>query len=121
VEAAKFGDEINDYVRFAAPRPKPVNEKQVKGVIIKVDKFGNLITNITPRDLPQIFGADPLPFKVVVGKSEVTKMKSAYAEGAPGEVFAILNSMGFLEIASHRASAAQLVGAGKGSDVGVLL
>jgi hypothetical protein len=29
--------------------------------------------------------------------------------------------MGFLEIASHRGSAAQIVGAGKGSDVGVVL
>ena len=27
VEVAKFGDEITDYIRFAAPRPKPVNDK----------------------------------------------------------------------------------------------
>jgi len=120
VEAAKFGDEITDYTRFAAPRPKPVNDKLLKGVVLKVDKFGNLITNITPKDLPQLFAPEPPPFKVLIAKSEIPKMKQAYAEGTPGEVFVILNSMGFLEIAAHRGSAAHIVGAGKGSDVGVL-
>jgi len=120
VEAAKFGEEISDYTRFAAPRPKPINDKLLKGVVLKVDKFGNLITNITPKDLPQLFVPEPPEFKVLIAKSEITKMKTAYAQGTPGEVFAILNSMGFLEIASHRGSASHIVGAGKGSDVGVL-
>jgi S-adenosylmethionine hydrolase len=120
VEVAKFGEEITDFTRFAAPKPKAVNEKLLKGVVLKVDKFGNLITNITPHDLPQLFQEDPPPFKVLIGKSEIAKMKIAYAQGTPGEVFAILNSMGFLEIAANRGSAAHIVGAGKGSDVGVL-
>ncbi len=120
VEVAKFGDEISDYIRFAAPKPKPVNEKLLKGVVLKVDKFGNLITNITPNDLPQLFAPEPPPFKVLIAKHEISKMTQSYADGTPGEVFVILNSMGFLEIASHRGSAAHLVGAGKGSDVGVL-
>lgn len=120
VEVSKFGDEIADYVRFAAPKPKAINDKLLKGVILKVDKFGNLITNITPHDLPLLFAPDPPRFKVLIGKSEITKMKGAYAEGTPGEVFCILNSMGYLEIASHRGAAASIVSAGKGSDVGVL-
>jgi S-adenosylmethionine hydrolase len=120
VEVAKFGEEIGDYARFAAPKPKPVNDKLLKGVVLKVDKFGNLITNITPNDIPQLFTPEPPPFKVLISKSEISKMTQSYAEGTPGEVFVILNSMGFLEIASHRGSAAHIVGAGKGSDVGVL-
>ncbi len=120
VEPAKFGDEISDYARFAAPKPKPINDKLLKGVVLKVDKFGNLITNITPADLPQLFSPQPPPFKVLVAKHEITKMTHSYSEGTPGEVFVILNSMGFLEIASHRGSATHIVGAGKGSDVGVL-
>jgi S-adenosylmethionine hydrolase len=120
VEVSKFGDEITDYARFAAPKPKPVHEKLMKGIVLKVDKFGNLITNITPADLPQLFVPGPPPFKVLIGKSEISKMTHSYAEGTPGEVFVLLNSMGFLEIASHRGSAAHIVSAGKGSDVGVL-
>ncbi len=120
VDPSKFGDEITDYIRFAAPRPKAVNDKLTKGVVLKADKFGNLVTNITPRDVPLLFQPEPPPFKILVGKHEVTKMNTAYAQGAPGEVFGILGSMGFLEIAANRGSAAQVVGAAKGSDVGVL-
>jgi hypothetical protein len=120
IEVEKFGDEITDYARFAAPRPKPVNDKLLKGIVLKVDNFGNLITNITPADLPQLFLPEPPPFKVLIAKSEIAKMVNTYADGTPGEVFVVLNSMGLLEIASHRGSAANIVGAGKGSDVGVL-
>ncbi len=120
VEPAKLGDEITDYIRFAAPRPKAVGDKLMKGVVLKADKFGNLVTNITPQDVPRLFQPEPPLFKILVGKHEVTKMHTAYAQGAPGEVFGILGSTGFLEIAANRGSAAQLVGANKGSDVGVL-
>jgi S-adenosylmethionine hydrolase len=57
----------------------------------------------------------------MVGPHEVTKIHSAYAQGAPGEVFAIMGSMGFLEIAANRASAAEVLGVQKGTDVGVLM
>jgi S-adenosyl-L-methionine hydrolase (adenosine-forming) len=121
VDTQKFGDEIEDYVRFSAPKPKPVDANRIRGVVLKVDRFGNLITNITPQDAPSLFGANPAGFKIVVGKSEITEMRNAYAEGAPGEVFGILGSMGFLEIAANRAAAAQLTGANKGTDVTLVL
>jgi S-adenosylmethionine hydrolase len=117
----KFGDLISDFVRFNAPKPKSVDATTLKGVVLKVDRFGNLITNITPQDAPMLFQLDPLPFKVIVGKREITEIKSVYAEGAPGEVFGILGSMGYLEIATNRGAAVQLVGSGKGSEVRVLL
>ena len=120
VEVAKFGEEVTDFVRFAAPRPKPVNEKLMKGVVLKADKFGNLITNFTPKEVPQLFQAEPPPFKILIGKSEVTRMRQTYAGGAAGEIFGVLGSMGYLEIAANRGSAAKAVGADKGSDVGVL-
>ena len=121
VDSHKFGDEIEDYVRFAAPRPKPAGENRLRGVILKVDRFGNLITNITPQDAPALFAAKPSPFKVVVGSKEITEIYTNYAEGEPGEVFGVLGSMGYLEIAANRAPAAQLTGAGKGTEVNLFL
>ena len=121
VDSLKFGEEIEDYVRFSAPKPKAVDGNRLRGVVLKVDRFGNLITNITPQDAPMLFGADPKAFKIVVGSREITEIHNAYAEAAPGEVFGILGSMGFLEIAANRGAAAQLTGAGKGSDVSVVL
>ncbi len=121
VDPAKFGEEVSDFVRFSAPKPKAVNETTLRGVVLKVDRFGNLITNITPPDAPMLFGANPSGFKIVVGSREITEIKDAYAQGAPGEVFGILGSMGYLEIAANRGAAAQIVGAGKGADVNIVL
>jgi S-adenosyl-L-methionine hydrolase (adenosine-forming) len=121
VDALKFGDEVEDYVRFNAPKPKAVDGNRLRGVVLKVDRFGNLVTNITPQDAPMLFGDGAKRFKIVVGSREVTEMHNAYAEGAPGEVFGVLGSMGFLEIAVNRGAAAQLTGAGKGNEVIILL
>jgi S-adenosylmethionine hydrolase len=117
VDPDKFGHEISDFVRFNAPKPKPAEGNAIRGVVLKVDRFGNLITNITPQDAPTLFVERPAPFKIGIGKREITEMQTNYAQGAPGDVFGILGSMGYLEIAANRGSAAQIVGAGKGADV----
>src|SRR5262249_31624039 len=121
VDQEKFGPEITDFVRFNAPKPKPVDGKTLRGIVLKVDRFGNLVTNISPQDAPSLFQIPGPAFKLVVGKREVTMFKTSYADGAPNEVFAILGSMGYLEIAANRAAAAQLVGAGKGAEVNLVL
>ena len=120
VDADRFGDAIEDYVKFAAPKPKPAGENKLRAVVLKVDRFGNLITNITPEDIPALFSGKT-EFKLLVGSEEIREIRSAYAEGAPGEVFGILGSMGYLEIVANRAAAAQLTGVGKGGEVSVLL
>ena len=121
VDQEKFGPEITDFVRFNAPRPKAVDAKTLRGIVLKVDRFGNLITNITAQDAPALFQV-PLPaFKMAIGQREVTSFKTNYADGAPNELFAILGSMGYLEIAANRTAAAQLAGAGKGTEVSLTL
>jgi S-adenosylmethionine hydrolase len=120
VDSHKFGEEIEDYVRFAAPKPKPAGENRIRAVVLKVDRFGNLISNVTPDDVPALF-AGKAAFKIVVGNREITELRGNYAEGAPGEVFGILGSMGYLEIVANRAAAAQITGAGKGSEVSIIL
>lgn len=118
MEPAKFGEPIEDFVRFTAPRAKAGEANQVKGVVLKVDKFGSLITNITPSRVSGIFGGE---FKITVGNATVTKLAVNYAEGAKGEVFAILGSGGFLEISVNKGSAAQVAQANKGSEVVVTM
>ena len=120
VDHEKFGEEVTDFVRFNAPKPKPTGENTLHGVVLRVDRFGNLITNFTPQDTPALFQQQPPAFKIIVGKREVAAMKQHYAEGAQGELFGILGSMGYLEIVANRGSAAQLVGSGKGTEVQVI-
>jgi S-adenosylmethionine hydrolase len=118
MEPSKFGETIDDYVRFTAPRAKNGESNQLKGIVLKVDKFGSLITNITPADVPEMFGGQ---FKINVGNAAITKLVTNYAEGAKGEVVAILGSGGFLEISVNKGSAAQVAGANKGSEVTVTM
>jgi hypothetical protein len=121
VDPQKFGEEITDFVRFNAPKPKPVDGSTLRGVVLKVDRFGNLVTNITPQDAPALFASQSPQFRIVVGKHEITSLHTNYSEGAPGEVFCILGSTGYLEIAADRASAAKIIGAAKGSEVMITL
>jgi S-adenosyl-L-methionine hydrolase (adenosine-forming) len=121
VEQEKFGPEIEDFVRFNAPKPKAVDGKTLRGVVLKVDRFGNLITNFTAQDVPGLLEGKTPGFKITVGKREVTSVRTNYADGAAGELFVILGSMGYLEIAANRGSAAQMTGAAKGSEVTVAL
>jgi S-adenosyl-L-methionine hydrolase (adenosine-forming) len=121
VEIEKFGEVISDYAKFAASRPKRENRNRIKGVAIKVDKFGNIITNIRPEDVPQLFTEKPPCFRIVVKQHEVTRLYSSYSMGQPSEVFAIVGSSGFLEIASNRGSAAKALDARPGAEVAVIL
>jgi S-adenosylmethionine hydrolase len=119
IAAATLGEEVPDFVRFTLRSPKPAGDKTLQGVVLKVDHFGNLITNLRPQDVPQIFVMPPPPFRIAAGKGEVHAIKSTFGEGGPGEVFAIVGSVGFLEIVSNRGSAAQILAAGKGGEVTV--
>jgi S-adenosylmethionine hydrolase len=116
LEPEKFGEEITDYVRFTLPKPKMITEHSLKGAVLKVDKFGNLITNLTPANAPAVFAANA-KVKITVGQGTVLGINTAYAQGQPGELFGVLNSMGFLEIACNRGAAAQVAKAGRGAEV----
>jgi len=120
VEPSKIGPEITDYVRFTVPKPKREGNT-VKGAVLKVDRFGNLVTNLTPEILPEIFAAETKPFSLTVGKAAVKTLRTNYMHAAAGEVFAILGSMGYLEIAANRSPASQIAGVGRGAEVIVTL
>lgn len=118
-QTSSFGEEITDFVRFSLPKPKTV-DGTLKGVVLKVDNFGNLITNLSTDDFPQIAAPSP-NFKAVVGTKEITKFAQSYSQGAPGEVFVIVGSSGFVEIATNRGSAARTLGVQRGAEVTVTL
>jgi S-adenosyl-L-methionine hydrolase (adenosine-forming) len=121
VEVDKFGEPISDYAKFASPKAKRVSDNLIKGVTIKVDKFGNVITNITPEDVSELFSDNPPAFKIIVNQQEVTKLNLAYSMGKPSEIFAIVGSSGFLEICTNRGSAAKALNVARGAEVGIMI
>ena len=116
-QTSSFGDPITDFVRFAMPKPK-LNGNQVKGVVLKTDHFGNLITNLTPADAAA-FTAPDGKFTIKVGSAQVTKIVPTFAQGAAGEAVAVIGSSGYLEIIVNKGSAAKALGATRGMEVTV--
>jgi S-adenosylmethionine hydrolase len=110
-----FGDEISDYVRFTLPRAKP-NGAALKGVVLRVDAFGNLITNLRAEDLPPGMAAAG-QINLQIGNARVERLAQTFAEGKPGELVAVMGSSGFLEVAVNRGHAARTLGAQRGSEV----
>jgi S-adenosyl-L-methionine hydrolase (adenosine-forming) len=114
VTPAKFGPPIQDYVRSSTLQPRRLEPNRYSGAILKVDRFGNLITNLHIENLPEV---KTKPFELRVGLEKIHRLALTYAETAIGEMFVIVGSSGYLEIAANQTSAAKLLGCGAGAPV----
>jgi S-adenosyl-L-methionine hydrolase (adenosine-forming) len=110
-----FGEEITDYVRFTMPKAKP-SGTSVKGVVLRVDAFGNLMTNLATEDVPAAAVASG-EIKLTINGKEITKLVKTFGLGAPGEPVALFGSAGYLEIAVNRGNAARTLGVNRGAEV----
>jgi S-adenosylmethionine hydrolase len=110
-----FGEQVMDHVRFKLPAPKEAGNV-LKGVVLRVDAFGNLMTNFKVEHLPPGTIESGNARFSVSGK-EIRSLVRTFAMGAPGEPVAVPGSSGFIEIAVNRGSAARTLGAGRGAEV----
>lgn len=77
------------------------DNNSIVGGVLHIDRYGNLITNITGRLIEEYRRGRPL--SIHMGRRQVVQKISAfYDETAEGETLAIINSMGYLEIALNR-------------------
>jgi S-adenosylmethionine hydrolase len=97
---------IEAFPAFRAPK----SAEGIDGLVIHVDRFGNLITDIRREDLP------PGPSVTVDGRPVPLVLTYAEASGPN----AIISSSDFLEIAVPNGNAARVLGAGPGSRVHVM-
>lgn len=102
VESSAFGAEISDYIYNKTAEPERISETEIAAAIIHTDRFGNLITNLTKKDLPE-------SFTLTVGSATVNVLREFFAEADENELFLIEGSAGFLEIAAFCGSASELL------------
>ena len=105
VQPDEFGRRTTDYIRFNEFAPNVESNETIIGEIIHIDRFGNLVTNLTKEDLPNNFVLE-------VNNTKINKIRNYFAEAEKGELFMIFGSAGFLEIVAFKDSAADLIGAG---------
>jgi S-adenosylmethionine hydrolase len=110
VAPTALGPEITDIVPSWVDEPA-VAADQVAGVVITIDHFGNLITNID-ASLIRSF-ANP----VVRTGGRTFPLRRTYGDVRPGDFLALINSFGVVEIARAEQSAAEALGLGRGAPV----
>jgi S-adenosyl-L-methionine hydrolase (adenosine-forming) len=118
-QTASFGEAIEDFVRFSIPKPK-ADGNAFKCIVLKLDTFGNLITNLKIADFPALVVPDA-KFTIHAGKTDIRKILPTFASGAAGEAFAIVGSSGYLELCVNKGNASRVLGIGRGAEVTVQL
>ncbi len=100
------------------PKPERLPDRSLTGEVIYVDRFGNLVTNLTRDDLATTFNARP-DAHVWLGDEDVGPVLQTYAQVNRDEPLALVGSIGMLEVAVNLGSAAQRFDAGPGQAVTV--
>lgn len=101
----------------APPLPDPVAAADgVHGVVVHVDRFGNLLTNLD-RAAVRSFRLPAL--SVRVADMTTVPLRRTYGDVAPGELVALWSSWETIEIAVRDGNAAARLGLGRGAAVTV--
>jgi S-adenosylmethionine hydrolase len=108
------GDRIVDYLRIPLPKPTPQGSDGLLATVLRIDKFGNIITNLRREDLRR-------EFDIRIAEIHVTRLLQSFSDAAPDEVFAIEGSTGYIEIALNQASAAERFRIARGTEIKVEL
>ncbi len=116
IELAALGPPAGSVYRLDVPRPRDTGEG-VEGEVVRVDRFGNLITNIDRHLFERLAAGHPMVIRI--GVLQISRVVSHYAESLPNELCALFGSTDHLEIAVNGASAAAETGAGRGTAVRV--
>ena len=118
VTPAQFGKRIEDYLRAEFDKPAHTGKHTWTGAILKADHFGNLATNFHIDQFPAL---RTHPFSLNAGLQAITRLALTFSECAPGELFVIVGSSGYIEIAASQGSAAKALGCSAGTPVELTL
>ncbi|MBV8821129.1 MAG: SAM-dependent chlorinase/fluorinase [Acidobacteriaceae bacterium] len=118
VKPAQFGKQVDDYLRLNLVKASRTGKRNWTGVVLKVDHFGNLITNLR---IDEFQAVRTRPFELNIGLEKLTRLALTFSEGNPGELFVIVGSSGYLEVAANQDSAARRLRCGAGSPVELTL
>jgi hypothetical protein len=110
VAPARMGKPIGDYLQPDFVTPQRSGKRTWTGRILKIDRFGNLVTNFHIRDFE-----DQGRAFVTIGRRKISTLVRTYAEARPGELVLIVGSSGYLEVSVNQGSAAKQVGGKTGA------
>jgi S-adenosyl-L-methionine hydrolase (adenosine-forming) len=116
IDLDQLGPPYESVCQIDLPEPA-TNEDRISGVVLKIDSFGNLITNIPAK----MFVGRPTDSRACVacGIYETWGIYQTYAQQAQGTLIAVIGSNGLLELAVTGENAADRLGINVGTPVAV--
>jgi S-adenosyl-L-methionine hydrolase (adenosine-forming) len=86
-----------------------VDDAVIMGSVVYIDSYRNAITNITREMFDKTGRGRPFEIFVQSNHYRITKINSGYSETTSGELLALFNSSGLLEIAICNGNASELL------------
>lgn len=114
IQLSALGRPLSDIQRIDVPAPE-ITPTSIAGVVLRVDRFGNLVTNIDRKTIERL--AQGAALAIDAAGQRIERLVATYAELPPGGVGALFGSTDHLELAAPSASAAERLGLGRGAPV----
>jgi S-adenosylmethionine hydrolase len=112
----EIGKELKDCVQLEELEPE-VHPDMLKGRVVLIDHFGNLVSNISHKLFTRVVGTNP--FQITVGNRVIRKIYNTYSDAEDGEVVALFGSFQHLEISVRNGNCQRLLRVSKGFQVSV--
>jgi S-adenosylmethionine hydrolase len=110
---AELGPAVDTITRLALPAPR-VWPRAIAGEVVRVDRFGNLVTNIDVEAMAAI--GESSRIDVMIGDVPLPLVRT-YTDVGDGALCALVGSSGYLEVACRGGSAANRLAVGRGAAV----
>ena len=85
-----------------------VLNNEIIGHVLRVDHYGNLITNIRQQEFCKL--SQGKNFTILIGREQFRQLHQSIRETGSGDCFVLFNSMGLLEIGINKGNASELMG-----------
>lgn len=111
----ELGRKVDDYISLPSPRVTRTSDGSLAASVIHVDRFGNLVTNVTRDDVRGM--THDAGLMIEIGGRRIASVRETFGEGDADELFAVWGSADRLEIVARCASAARLLGVSRGEEL----
>jgi hypothetical protein len=114
IQLSALGRPVADIQRLDIPAPE-VSADVIRGVVLRVDRFGNLVTNLDRKSVEHLAHGGSI--SIEAGPHRIERLVATYAE-LPGDgIGALFGGTDHLELAAAAASAAERLGLGRGTSI----
>jgi S-adenosyl-L-methionine hydrolase (adenosine-forming) len=114
VQLSALGRPFHDYQELDIPIVQ-LQDGRLTGVVLRIDRFGNLVTNIDRKNFDQFAARGAIDIRV--GEHAVGRLVETYTDIAENEVCALFGGTEHLEIAANATSAVARLGVERGARV----